>query len=143
MTFDIDWQRVVAGAALVFAAVLCGLAAGIDPLVSIYAAIGIAFLVIAFTDLSMGLAALVFASFVTIYNYSIYDVAARGILALAWLVYVLTRGRKELDFQLVYRGPAAPWCSSSGGATSAPPGHRTQGRRFSRRPSTRSARCSC
>jgi O-antigen ligase len=108
MTADIDWPRVAAGGALAFAAVICGLAAGIAPLVSIYVAVGVAFLVIAFTDLSMGLAILVFASFVTIYNYSVYDVAVRGILVLAWLAYVLSRRRKELDFQSVH-----PW---AGGA---------------------------
>jgi O-antigen ligase len=108
MTADIDWQRVVTAGALAFAAILCGLAAGIEPLVSIEVAVGVAFLVIAFTDLSMGLAIFVFASFVTMYAYSRYDVAVRLILVLAWLMYVLTRRRKELDFQSVH-----PW---AGGA---------------------------
>jgi O-antigen ligase len=108
MTADIDWQRVAGGGALGFAAVLCGLAAGVEPLASIFVAVAVAFLVIAITDLSMGLAIFVFASFVSMYAYSLYDVAARTILILAWLMYVLTRRRKELDFQSVH-----PW---AGGA---------------------------
>jgi O-antigen ligase len=108
MAAHIDLQRVLAAGALAFAATVCGLAAGINPLLSIYVAVAIGFMVIAFTDLSMGLAVFVFASFVSMYSYSIYDVAARGILVIAWLLYVLTRRRNELDFQAVH-----PW---AGGA---------------------------
>jgi O-antigen ligase len=108
VTADIDWQRWVAGGAFGFAAVIFGLGAGIDPLLSIYVAAAVAFLVIAFTDLSMGLAVFIFAGFVSMYAYSVYDVAARSVLILAWLMYVLTRRRKELDFQSVH-----PW---AGGA---------------------------
>jgi O-antigen ligase len=108
MTADIDWQRVAAGGALALAAVICGLAAGVAPLASIYVAVAVAFLVIAVTDLSMGLALFVFVSFVTIYNYSVYDVAVRGILILAWLMYVLSRRRSELYFQSVH-----PWAGAA------------------------------
>jgi O-antigen ligase len=108
MTADMDWQRVAAGGALGFAAILCGLAAGVQPLASIFVALAVVYLVVALTDLSMGLSIFVFASFVSMYAYSLYDVAARLILVLAWLMYVLTRRRKELDFQSVH-----PW---AGGA---------------------------
>ncbi len=103
-----DWQRVAAGAAFGFAAVVCGVAAGLDPVASIYVAVGIAFLVVAFTDLSMGLSIFIFAGFVSMYAYGRYDVAARSILVLAWLMYVLTRRRKELDFQSVH-----PWAAAA------------------------------
>ena len=86
VTADMDWQRVAAGGALGFAAIVCGLAAGIQPLASIFVALAIAYLVIAVTDLSMGLSIFVFASFVSMYAYSLYDVAARTILVLAWSV---------------------------------------------------------
>jgi O-antigen ligase len=108
MSAHIDWQRATFAGGLAFAAVVLGLSAGIDPLVSIYVAVALAFLVVAFTDLSMGLAIFVFASFVAMYGYSRYDVAARGILILAWLLYVLTRRRKELDFQSVH-----PWAGAA------------------------------
>jgi O-antigen ligase len=108
MTAHIDWQRLTAAGALAFAAAVCGVAAGINPLLSIRVALAVAFLVIAFTDLSMGLAIFVFASFVSMYSYSLYDVAARLILVLAWLLYVLTRKRAELDFQSVH-----PWAAGA------------------------------
>ena len=108
MTADMDWQRVALGGALGFAAILCGLAAGVEPLASIFVALAVAYLVVAITDLSMGLAIFVFASFVSMYAYSLYDVAARTILILAWLMYVLTRRRKELDFQNVH-----PWAGAA------------------------------
>jgi O-antigen ligase len=108
MALDIDWQRVVAGAALAFAAMVCGLAAGIDPLVAIYVSVAIAFLVVTLTDLSMGLSIFIFAGFVSMYAYGRYDVAARSVLVLAWLMYVLTRRRKELDFQMVH-----PWAAAA------------------------------
>jgi len=108
MAAHIDWQRVFAAGALAFAAIVCGVAAGIDPMLSIYVALAVAFLVIAFTDLSMGLAVFVFASFVSMYSYSLYDVAARGLLVIAWLMYVLTRRRQDLDFQSVH-----PWAAGA------------------------------
>ena len=108
MPAEIDWQRAAVGGALGFAAILCGLAAGIAPLASIFVALAIAYLVIAFTDLSMGLSIFVFASFVSMYAYSLYDVAARTILVLAWLMYVLTRRRQELNFQSVH-----PWAGAA------------------------------
>jgi O-antigen ligase len=108
MTADIDWQRVAAGGAFGFAAILCGLAAGVEPLASIFVALAIVYMVVAVTDLSAGLSIFVFASFVSMYAYSLYDVAARTILILAWLMYVMTRRRKELDFQSVH-----PWAAAA------------------------------
>ena len=102
MTANIDLQRVAGACALAFMASLCGLAAGIDPLVSIAVALAVAFLVICFSDLSMGLAIFIFASFITLYSYSRYDVAARLVLVIAWLLYVMTRKDKKLDFQSVH-----------------------------------------
>jgi O-antigen ligase len=98
----IDWERWALGGALGFAALICGVAAGADPILSIRLALGIAFLVIAFTDLTMGLALFVFASFVSMYPYTRYDAAARVILVVAWLAFVMTRRRSELDFQTVH-----------------------------------------
>jgi putative inorganic carbon (HCO3(-)) transporter len=104
---QIDWPRWAYAGTLGLVAMACGVAAGLDPTLSIRVALGIAFLVIAFTDLSLGLGIFIFASFVGLYPYSRYDAAARVILGIAWLAFVLTRKRSELNLQAVHPIAAA------------------------------------
>jgi O-antigen ligase len=102
MAIQIDWPRWAFAGMLAAVAASCGVLAGADPKLAIRVAVGIGFLVIAFTDLSMGLAIFIFASFVSMYPYTRYDVAARLILVMAWLALILTRRRSELEFTAVH-----------------------------------------
>jgi O-antigen ligase len=91
----VDWSRWAFAGGVAFVAACSGVAAGANPILCIRIALGIGFVVIAFTNLSLGLAFFIFTSFVSLYPYTRYDAAVRVILVIAWIAYVLTNRRAE------------------------------------------------
>src|SRR3954462_11722952 len=89
------------GAALVGLSVIVGLLAGVNPKFAIAASIGIAFMLIVFVDLTVGLAAFGTFSFLEILQLG--STVSVGkllgvLLALGWFAYVVTREDARADF---------------------------------------------
>jgi putative inorganic carbon (hco3(-)) transporter len=93
------------GAAVVGLSVIVGLLAGFDPKFAIAASIGIAFMLIVFVDLTVGLAAFGTFSFLEILQLG--STVSVGkllgvILALGWFAYIVTREDARADFFATY-----------------------------------------
>ncbi len=102
MAARIGGVRLLAPAALALAAVL-GVVAGIQPLIALGLAAGVAFTYVVFADLAIGFAILAFLSFLDTLPTSgslSLDKAAGLVLAVAWLARLSTRtsGEQKGDF---------------------------------------------
>jgi len=84
-----------------------GLLAGIEPRLAIAASIAIAFVLLVFADLTVGLAMFAFFSFLEVIPIGgVLSVSklAGTLLALAWIAFVLTRKDAKSDFLAVHPG---------------------------------------
>lgn len=104
MAVRMDWTRWLVPVAVVLTAIPVGVLAGVNPRLAIGAALALAFLLIAFSDLSLGLAVFAFASAIELVPFGLNDALARLALAMAWLAVIVTRRRRELEFYSVH-----PW----------------------------------
>jgi O-antigen ligase len=98
----IDWPRWATAAALATASVPLGLLAGLNPEISVAVAFAVAFALVVFSDLALGLSFFVVLGFLAFLPYGMYDVLARIVLALAWFALLMTRKRSELEFPVAH-----------------------------------------
>ena len=88
--------------ALVGAAAVVGLLAGIDPRIAVAVALGITFVVVVFADLSVGVALFAFVAFLDVFPLggfaSVFAKAVGALLFLSWLAVVTTRSSEPADF---------------------------------------------
>jgi O-antigen ligase len=82
---------------LVVVAGSLGLLAGADPGMAVTAALTVGFAVVAFSNLTAGLALYVFISFFALHPHGLYDSLARIVLGLAWFAVIATDSRQTLS----------------------------------------------
>jgi O-antigen ligase len=126
----LDWPRTVAVAGIAAAALVLGLAAGVNPQFAVAGSILSAYVLLTFADLSVGLAV-----FVTLSFFELLSVGGAAIgftkvlglvLALSWFAQVTTRRAHRTDFLAAH--PAATyalalligWCAVSAVWAEAP-----------------------
>ena len=101
MTASLDWSRWL-GALVALFAIPVGVLAGIDPKFAIFAALGLAFVVIAFSDLAAGLSIFTFLGFVEVVSVGGAAKIAGLLLALSWFALIATTPRAEHQFLTVH-----------------------------------------
>ena len=101
MTASLDWSRWL-GALVALFAIPVGVLAGIDPKLAIFAALGLAFVVIAFSDLAAGLSIFTFLGFVEVVSVGGAAKIAGLLLALSWFALIATTPRAEHQFLTVH-----------------------------------------
>lgn len=101
MTASLDWSRWL-GALVALFAIPVGVLAGIDPKLAIFAALGAAFVLIAFSDLAAGLSIFTFLGFVQVVQTGGAAKVVGLLLALSWFAQIATKPRAELEFVTVH-----------------------------------------
>jgi O-antigen ligase len=99
-------MRLLTAGAAASAAVLLGLLAGVDPKLAIFASIICAYVLITFSDLSLGLAMFIVLSFLETLSVGGAAVSVTKllglVLALSWLALVATRGEAKTDLLVAH-----------------------------------------
>jgi O-antigen ligase len=101
MTASLDWSRWL-GALVALFAIPVGVLAGIDPKLAILAALGLAYVVVAFSDLAAGLSIFTFLGFVEVVSVGGAAKVAGLLLALSWFALIATRPRAEDHFLTIH-----------------------------------------
>ena len=106
MTVSLSWDRVTWAGGMASIAAIFGVLAGYDPRIAIAMALSAAFILIAFEELSLGLAIFAIVGFIEVVPLlgPVLNLTklAGALLALSWFAILATRRDASLDFFLVH-----------------------------------------